>query len=166
MIEIQGARVLLRPFRPEEFETVWAERQRSTTSLGTPNAEGMRERLGRSGDWHDGRLDLAVEVEAALVGEVDVRSNMRMMPPGVCEFWIELWAERRGGGIGTETVELLTAWLHEQRFPRVQAGTHVGNAAMRRVLEKAGFRHEGDMRSFAPEGDGRADYSLYAHTVA
>jgi RimJ/RimL family protein N-acetyltransferase len=165
VIEIRGPRVLLRPFTPDEFETVWTQRLRSTTSLGTPTRDGMFERLGRSGEWHDGRLDLAVETDGSLVGEIDIRSNMRMIPPGVCEFGIELWQESRGTGIGSEVVEVLSRWLHENGFPRVQAGTDVRNAPMRRVLEKAGFSHEGDMRSFAPDGDGRADYALYAHVA-
>ena len=166
MIELQGERVLLRAFRPDEFERTWAERQRSTTTIGTPGP-GARDRFMRrleaSGDWHDDRLDFAVESDGELVGEVDVRSPKSAIPPGVCEFGIELWEERRGGGLGTEVVELLTAWLHDQGYPRVQAGTKVDNAPMRRVLEKAGYAYEGTMRSFAPDGDGRADYALYAH---
>jgi RimJ/RimL family protein N-acetyltransferase len=164
-VQIQGPRVLLRPFRAEELEVVWEARKRSTTSLGTTNRERLRERHERSGDWNDGRLDLAVELDGELVGEMDVRSNMRMMPPGVCEFGIELWDDRRGSGVGTEAVGVLTQWLHEQGYPRVQAGTNVANLPMRRVLEKLGFEHEGDMRGFAPAGDGRAAYALYAHVA-
>jgi hypothetical protein len=36
---------------------------------------------------------------------------------------------------------------------------------MRRALERAGFDFEGVMRAFMPEGDGRADYALYARTA-
>ncbi len=118
-----------------------------------------------SGTWNEGRLDLAIQVDGKLVGEVDVRSDRQMLPPGVCEFGIELWADLRGAGIGTEAVELLTRWLHEQGFSRVQAGTHVANLQMRTVLAKVGFEHEGTMRRFMPDGDGRADYALYAHVV-
>ncbi len=161
---IQGPRVLLRAFSPDELDAVWEARQRST-AIGKPDRESLRRRHEQSGDWHEGRLDLAVEFEGELVGELDVRANLRMMPPGVCEFGIELWDARRGAGIGTEVVDVLTQWLHEQGYPRVQAGTEVRNTPMRRVLEKAGFAHEGDMRGFAPAGDGRADYALYAHVV-
>ncbi len=86
-----------------------------------------------------------------------------MMPPGVCELGIELWEHRRGSGIGTDTVALLTEWLHETGFPRVQGGTDVRNAAMRRVFEKVGYEAEGVMRAFMPDGERRADYVLYAH---
>jgi RimJ/RimL family protein N-acetyltransferase len=164
--ELRGERVLLRPFRPDEHERAWAERERSTTTIGTPGPDARErflKRLAVSGDWHDGRLDLAVEAAGELVGEVDARAPQNAMPPGVCEFGIELWEEWRGAGIGGEVVGLLTGWLHEQGYPRVQAGTNVTNGPMRRVLEKAGYEHEGTMRSFAPEGDARADYALYAH---
>jgi RimJ/RimL family protein N-acetyltransferase len=164
-MEIEGPRVLLRPFRPEEIEVAWTARLRSTSAIGTPDRRRFRARLERSGAWNEGRLDLAVELGGLLVGEVDVRSDMRMLPPGVCEFGIELWPEHRGTGIGGETVSVLTGWLHEQGYARVQAGTDVSNAAMRHTLEKAGFAHEGDMRSFAPAGDGRADFALYAHVA-
>jgi RimJ/RimL family protein N-acetyltransferase len=165
VIELRGADVLLRSFRPEEIEVAWEERLRSTSSIGTPDRERFVERLERSGSWVDGRLDLAVEAGGALAGEVDVRSGPRLLPPGVCEFGIELWQPRRGAGVGTEAVALLAGWLHEQGFARVQAGTDVRNGPMRRVLEKTGFAHEGDMRSFAPDGDARADFALYAHVA-
>jgi RimJ/RimL family protein N-acetyltransferase len=46
---------------------------------------------------------------------------------------------------------------------RVQAGTEVGNAAMRAVLERVGFRLEGVMRSFGTTGDGTpVDEAMYA----
>jgi RimJ/RimL family protein N-acetyltransferase len=167
-VELRGGRVLLRAFRPDEHERAWAERQRSTTTIGSPGPDARErflQRLEASGDWADGRLDLAVEADGELVGEIDVRAPQQSMPPGVCEFGIELWEECRGRGLGTEVVEVLTGWLHEQGYPRVQAGTNVTNGPMRRVLEKAGYAHEGDMRSFAPDGDGRADYALYAHVL-
>jgi ribosomal-protein-alanine N-acetyltransferase len=163
VIEIRGERVLLRPFRPEEFEAVWQLRLASSSAVGTPSREGLRERLAHSGAWHEDRLDLAVELDGELVGEVDVRAGRRMMPPGVCELGIELWPERRGAGLGTDTIRTLTAWLHANGYPRVQGGTDVRNAAMRRVFAKAGYAEEGVMRSFMPDEAGRADFVLVAH---
>jgi RimJ/RimL family protein N-acetyltransferase len=165
VIRIEGERVLLRPFRPEELEAVWRMRLASTAAVGPPSRETLRERLERSGMWHDDRLDLAVEHDGELVGEVDVRCGRRMMPPGVCELGIELWADRRGAGLGTDTVRTLTAWLHEHGFPRVQGGTDVDNAAMRRVFAKAGYAEEGVMQAFMPANGGRADFVLYAHVA-
>jgi RimJ/RimL family protein N-acetyltransferase len=165
VIRIEGERILLRPFRPEELETVWRMRVASNAPVGVPSREGLRRRLGHSGAWHDDRLDLAVEHQGALVGEVDVRSGRRMMPSGVCELGIELWPDRRGAGLGTDTIATLTGWLHEHGFPRVQGGTDVRNVAMRRVFAKTGYVEEGVMRSFMPDEGGRADYVLVAHVA-
>jgi len=52
--------------------------------------------------------------------------------------------------------------LLEQGFPRVQASTDLGNTAMRRALENAGFAFEGVLRGFMPAGERRCDYALYA----
>jgi RimJ/RimL family protein N-acetyltransferase len=166
VIRIDGEHVRLRAFRREEVDAVYEAHRASETMVGTPRRDQVRRRVERSGDWDDGRLDLAVEAEGELIGSVDVRSGRMMMPPGVCEFGIELWAGRRGAGLGTDAVAALTAWLHAHGFPRVQAGTSVGNAPMRRVLEKAGYAYEGTMRSFMPEGGARGDYALYAHVAA
>jgi RimJ/RimL family protein N-acetyltransferase len=166
MTEIRGERVLLRGFRADELDALYEGRLRSTTMIGEVDRERLRGRVEVSGSWHGGGLDLAVEVDGELVGAVDVRENRGIMPPGVCELGIELWAEARGSGLGTDAVAALTRWLHDTGFPRVQAGTDVGNAPMRRALEKAGFACEGTMRAFMRDGDGRADYALYAHVDA
>ena len=155
----------MRAFRPEELDEVHARRVRSGTVVGRLARDALRRRLAGSGAWDDGRLDLAIEAGGALVGSVDARSGRLMLPPGVIEFGIELWEEHRGGGLGTEVVELLTGWLHASGFPRVQATTDVANVPMRRVLEKVGYAHEGTMRAFMPEAAGRADYALYAHVA-
>jgi RimJ/RimL family protein N-acetyltransferase len=165
VIRLEGSRVALRAFRIDELDALEAAFRRSETLLDPPDREQLRLRISGSGEWVDGRLELAVDAGGVLIGSVDVRSGRMMMPPGVCEFGIELWADRRGAGLGTEAVALLTGWLHEQGFPRVQAGTDVRNVPMRRVLEKAGFANEGVMRSFMPSAAGRADYVLYAHVL-
>jgi RimJ/RimL family protein N-acetyltransferase len=166
VIRVEARRVVLRPFRADELDALDEGLRRSEEMVGELGREQVRRRIAASGAWVDGRLDLGVEAGGELIGSIDVRSGRMMMPPGVCEFGIELWAERRGAGLGTEAVELLTGWLHEQGFPRVQAGTNVRNAPMRRVLEKTGYASEGTMRSFMPAaGGGRADYVLYAHVL-
>jgi RimJ/RimL family protein N-acetyltransferase len=53
----------------------------------------------------------------------------------------------RGKGYGGEAVLLVTDYLFLHKdIGRVQAETHPANAASRRVLEKAGFTHEGILR--------------------
>jgi RimJ/RimL family protein N-acetyltransferase len=164
-IEVRAGRVLLRALRPDELDRLVAERERSTAVVGATDREQLRRRIELSGKWNDGRLDLAIELDGALAGTLDVRSGRMMLPPGVAEFGIELWEDLRGTGVGTGVVRLLTDWLHEHGFPRVQATTDLRNAAMRRVLEKTGFAFEGTLRGFMPGGDRRADFAMYAHVV-
>ena len=156
VLELPGAHVLLRPIRPDELDRVVAGR--------ADDADARRALLAHSGDWFEGRLDLAIEKGGELVGTIQARAPVRFSPPGVCELGIELFDGERGQGAGTEAVQLLTAWLLENGYPRVQATTDVRNAAMRRVLEKLGFELEGVLRSFMPDGDERADYAMYAVT--
>jgi RimJ/RimL family protein N-acetyltransferase len=169
---LQGPSVLLRSFRPDEFERVWAAR---TSEAGYPpgllaskNRERTMRRLRNSGRLVDGWLDLGIEVDGRLVGEIDARRPEGSMPPGVFELGISLFEESdRGKGYGGEAVELMTTYLFSERIAeRVQASTSVSNVPMRRVFERLGFVHEGTMRGFMPTADGRDDYALYAVTRA
>lgn len=164
MLELRGELVVLRPLRADEFDRVWAERLASPHARGRRDPERFRERCARSGEWHDGMLDLAIDAGGRLVGEIGARAPEGSYPEGVCEVGIELFPDERGAGLGTEAVRLLAGWLLENGFPRVQASTDVRNVPMRRVFEKLGWQLEGVMRSFMPDGDDRADYALYAVT--
>lgn len=169
-MRLTGEFVALRPFRPDEVETVWQARRRGGLPLGVaPGArERFAERLRNSGRLVDGWLDLAIELEGRLVGEIDARQPPQALPPGVFELGIALFEPaERGRGYGSEAVALLTRHLFaELGAERVQASTSVGNAAMRRVFTKLGFAEEGVMRAFMPGPAGRDDYALYAVTRA
>jgi RimJ/RimL family protein N-acetyltransferase len=173
MVRLEGERVILRPLRQDELDAVLEARDR--LGVGAPGdaraRARLRRRLGRSGHLVRGHLDLGVEVDGRLIGEIQARGDpAQTLPPGVYELGIVVFDRAdRGQGHGAEAVELLTRWLFERAgAARVQAGTAVDNAAMRRVLERLGFTCEGVMRAFAPEGPGRAraDYALYAVTTA
>ena len=169
MISLRGERVLLRPLRGEELETVWQARlsDESAPWMSTPQAyERLRERVANSGHFVDGWLDLGIESAGRLVGEIDARRPPRTMPEGVFELGISLFdAGDRGRGLGTEAIRLLTRHLFEREGARrVQASTWIENHAMRRVFEKLGFVEEGVLRSYMPSERGRDDYVLYAIT--
>jgi aminoglycoside 6'-N-acetyltransferase len=124
-------------------------------------------RIARSGRFVDGRLDLGIEADGRLVGDVSARRPAGAFPPGVVEIGISLLPEYRGRGLGTAAVTLVTDRLfRDERAERVQATTDVRNTAMRRVFEKLGFVEEGVMRGFMPSEGGRADYVLYGVTKA
>lgn len=176
MIMIAGPRVTLRRFRQGEFDVLWEEEVRSREERFGPGSAGadpaarerFRARIADSGNWTKTELLLAIEAGGELVGTVQARRSDDLLPPGVFEIGIEVFKDKRGEGIGTEAVWLITDHLfREEGAIRVQLGTDVDNAAMRKSAENAGYRYEGIMRSYWPVPDGAPrDYALYAMTAA
>ncbi len=171
VLVLRGSRVTLRPLRPDELDAIVDGRrlldESAHISVGDER-ERVQRRIERSGRLVEGRLDLGIEAEGRLVGEIDARGPEGFIPRGVFELGIALFDPgSRGQGYGSEALKLLTDHLFEaERAVRVQAGTAVGNTAMKRVLHKLGFAEEGTMRDFLPAGNGRVDCVLYAVTAA
>jgi RimJ/RimL family protein N-acetyltransferase len=111
-------------------------------------------------------LDLGIEVEGTLIGDIQARQPRNAIPAGVFELGIEIYESgHHGKGYGGEATRMLTGWLFERAgAERVQAETAVGNIGMRRVLERLGYSFEGVMRGFMAGPSGREDYALYAAT--
>lgn len=173
-IVLRDGDVTLRPFVPEDFERLWTEETRDRGSFEAPWAVDdeqararVRTRVEHSGTWRDQRvLDLAVEVEGQLIGDVQARRDPSYEPPGLFDLGIGLFRDHRGRGYGATVITLITGFLFdEERAVRVSLSTDVANAAMRRVAEKTGFSLEGIMRGFwqVPDGPAR-DYVLYGRT--
>jgi RimJ/RimL family protein N-acetyltransferase len=122
--------------------------------------------MHRSGRLWRGCLDLAIDCDGRLVGTIQARTRpAQTLPVGVYEVGVILYQPRdRGNGYGAEAVDLLTTWLFETgKAERVQAGTDVGNSAMRAVLERLGFQLEGIMRGYGAMSNGtRSDGAMYA----
>jgi RimJ/RimL family protein N-acetyltransferase len=173
-IVLREGAVTLRPFAPEDLDRLWAEETRDRGSFEAPWAVDdeqakarVRARVEHSGTWRDQRvLDLAVEVDGQLVGDVQARRDPSYEPPGLFDLGIGLFQDFRGRGVGTAAITLITDFLfEEERAERVSLSTDVANAPMRRVAEKAGFSLEGIMRGFWHVSDGPArDYALYGRT--
>lgn len=164
MTRIVGERVILRPFRHEEFDVALAR----GPSEDAERREMRRRRLALSGTRTAWELMFAVESGGRLIGDIQARCSDQAMPPGVWEVGIDLWGETdRGRGLGSEAVGLLVRHLfaHEGAH-RVQATTDLDNMAMRRSLEKCGFSFEGVLRGFMPTATGGPrDYAMYAMTM-
>jgi RimJ/RimL family protein N-acetyltransferase len=165
---LRGRAVTLRPLREEDFAAVRAGMEESYGAPLEPGSDGLlRERIARSGDFEDGWLDLGIEADGRLVGDVGARSPRGAFPPGVFELGISIFAQAdRGRGLGGEAVSLITGHLFDELgAARVQATTALSNAPMRAVLARLGFAEEGVLRAFMPAGNGsRADYVMYAVT--
>ena len=173
--ELCGNLIRLRPFRADEFEAAWkglalqdeAAHPRPRPEDRRPRpSDSFRRRLARSGMLWRGCLDLAIDRKGRMIGQIQARTAPKQtLPLGVFEIGLVLYRRQdRGKGYGREAVELLTGWLFDSAgAERVQAGTEVGNAAMRAVLEHLGFRLEGIMRAYGPMSDGtRRDGAMHA----
>jgi [ribosomal protein S5]-alanine N-acetyltransferase len=169
---LNGDHVNLRRFRPTDETIVWEGRSSAEPSAlpgGPGRRSQLRRRLLTSGRFVRGSLDLAIESNGRLIGDVQARMGEgQRLPRGVVELGVDLYdPSQRGKGYGAEAVALLTAWLFDRGIAdRVQASTAAGNVAMRRVLDKLGFTFEGVMRGFMPVGSGREDFALYGITKA
>ncbi len=167
MIELRGERVTIRPLRPQEIDRVIEDALPAWVAWGTDQQVArrkIRDRLERSGELTEHGLDLGVELDGRLVGDVQARADS--LPKGAFELGIGLFEEHdRRQGIGGEAIALLTAHLFDALGARrVQISTDVANEGMRRVAQRAGFVHEGDLRGFWPEDDGDHDYAMYGMT--
>ena len=165
--------VLLRAFTADEIEVLWREQtaDRGPHWIVRPSTAEERRQLeasaGLSGGWRDGVLDLGIDVDGVLVGDVQARTSG---PTGVYELGVEVFTEHRGRGYGALAIAQLTRRLFEEEGAhRVQLTTDVDNGGMRRLAERLGFAAEGVLRGFMPappalpEGPPR-DYAMYALT--
>jgi ribosomal-protein-alanine N-acetyltransferase len=91
-----------------------------------------------------------IEVTASKAFAGSIRFN-RFEKKWKCgEIGYELHPDYWGEGLMTEAVRAIVGCGHETfRLNRIDAWTLPGNAASDRVLEKAGFRHEGTLRQKA-----------------
>jgi RimJ/RimL family protein N-acetyltransferase len=164
--------VILRPFRSEEVDTLWARRSaeiEAGAGGGPRSREEVEARVAHSGTWSDDGAGLlfAIEADGALAGDIQARRGRTVLPSGVVEIGIELFDPGdRGKGIGPRAVALLTARLFDaEEAHRVQLSTDVDNGPMRTVAERLGFGFEGILRGFMPATEGPRDYALYAMTI-
>lgn len=105
---------------------------------------------------------LAVEIDGAAVGGIDVR-------PGAAELRIGAeigyWLSRQywGCGIMSRVVTCWCAYLFSHYgFERLQATVFSNNRASARVLEKSGFQREGIMRRAVIKRGDVLDLHMYA----
>lgn len=147
-------RLLLRPFTAEDAprlqELAGAEEVASNTlRIPHPYEDGMAEAwiAGHGAAWEErDSLTLAVTTEAdGLVGTIglDLAPQHRRAELG---YWIGVpyW----GRGYATEAVVVvLDHGFTQLGLERIHACHYLRNPASGRVLEKAGMRHEGTLRS-------------------
>jgi ribosomal-protein-alanine N-acetyltransferase len=97
----------------------------------------------------------------ALVGAVTL-SNIRrgVAETGTLGYWIG--QPFAGQGLATDAVRALCGFAFDTaRLHRVEAACVPANIASRRVLEKAGFEHEGQARAYLKINGAWADHVLF-----
>jgi hypothetical protein len=105
VIELQGDRVILRGFRPDEIDLAMGRMAggSSMVAVGDPTdrERKRRDRLERSGSRNDWEILFAIEAGGRLVGDAQGRCSETAMPPGVWEIGLEVWdVADRGRGLG------------------------------------------------------------------
>jgi RimJ/RimL family protein N-acetyltransferase len=81
---------------------------------------------------------------------------------GQCEIGYWLFERARGQGIATRAARFLADYAFSLGLERIEARVLVGNLASERVLERAGFRREGVLRSLPVRSGGRFDMTLFS----
>ncbi|RZJ32290.1 MAG: N-acetyltransferase [Brevundimonas sp.] len=171
---VEGEGVILRSPRASDHEA-WAElRQASRDYLQPweptwPEDDLTRAAYRRRLSIYQRELDagnawpffIFTHHGRTLVGAITL-SNVRrgVAETGTVGYWIG--SRFAGRGLGTAAVRALIRFaFSELKLHRVEASCVPHNAASRRVLEKAGFEHEGQARAYLKINGAWADHLLF-----
>jgi RimJ/RimL family protein N-acetyltransferase len=160
---LQNDQVELRTIEPEDADflqelindpEVW----QSLAAAEPKNQPTEREWID-SLDESDG-ADFLVCVDGEPVGSIGLK------PPnpvwGTAEIGYMITPEEWGNGYATAAVELVSEYAFEhRRLDKVHATVYESNPASARVLDKAGFTKEGELRKEAFTGGERVDVYRY-----
>ncbi len=162
---LETARLVLRPFRAEDAPTVQSlagDPAVADTTLNIPHPyeDGMAEAWIADHEWCCRRGEsiqwaITVRETEALVGACGLVLNRRFNHAEL-GYWIG--APYWGKGYATEAARALVTYAFEDLdLHKVHAHHFQRNPASGRVLEKAGFIHEGILREHARKGSGYED---------
>jgi RimJ/RimL family protein N-acetyltransferase len=166
---VRTARLLLRPYRPEDADAVFAacqdpEIRTWITAVPEPyrlaDAQEFVTEIAPAGRARGTDLGCAVEADGELVGSAGLHALTTGRLGPVVGYWVAPWARRRG--IAAEAADGLARWALAHGAHRVHLFTDVGNTASQAVAERAGFAREGVVRGCLPQrGGGHADAVLF-----
>ena len=119
--------------------------------------------IERQWSRQDARTGLSQAIADAASGEAVGAGVLMARTPGTVEIGYWLIPRARGRGLGSRAVALLARWAaSEAMLARVEALVAPDNIASQRLLEKAGFRREGHLRSYLVFEGQRADALIYS----
>ena len=166
--ELTGAKVRLRPWRPDDADAVFAACQDSEIQRWTTVPSPYRHEDAVAyvctvapRAWDDGGGVFAVEDVAT--GEVAGSIGAHGMRDGVAHVGYWTAAAARGRGLTGDALRTLTRWLLQERgAARVELVVEPANTASIRVAEAGGFRAEGVLRQRLVLRGRRADVVMYS----
>jgi ribosomal-protein-alanine N-acetyltransferase len=125
-------------------------------------AEGLAW-IERQWSRHDEGTGLSQAIADAASNEALGAGVLMARQPGTVEIGYWLIPRERGRGLGSRAVGLLARWaVTEGQLARVEALVVPDNIASQRVLDKAGFRREGHLRSYLVFERQRRDALIYS----
>ena len=117
------------------------------------------EYVGNADDQEGCIFCLAEAASDEALGAIVLMARQR----GTVEIGYWLIPRARGRGLGSRAVGLTARWaVTEAQLARVEALVVPDNISSERVLEKAGFRREGHLRSYLVYERERADALVYS----
>ena len=170
MVTIKTERLVLRPYRPADVDDLYRNVQDKrihamTAALPHPYTKknavewiAMNNATAHRKKKKD-RLAFAVEYKKEVVGSI----GLHKLEAHKAEIGYWLAPHAWGKGLMTEAVSAVTKYaLGTLKLRRIYATAFVNNKASQRVLEKAGYRHEGLMKNSHLKNGRCVDATLYA----
>jgi RimJ/RimL family protein N-acetyltransferase len=165
---IRTERLVLRPYRPDDAEAVFAACQaddirRWISAIPSPytrdDARSFVTEMA-PGDRASGRgMPVAIEADGLLVGSSGLQFWPGRLGPEI-GYWIASGA--RGNGFAAEAAHALAEWAFGVGAPRAHLWVDVENAPSQEAARRAGFTQEGVVRGALDRRDGtRADAVLF-----
>ncbi|MGA9761879.1 MAG: GNAT family N-acetyltransferase [Gaiellaceae bacterium] len=156
-MELRDERVILRPWQKDDAAAVYEACQDPEILHWIPfiprpySQEDARAFV--TGELDLGPHQFAIEERGSLVGSIGIVVNGQTRT-GHIGYWCVRSA--RGRGVMSGALRLLCRYaLDDLKLERLELITDPDNLASQRVAAKAGFQHEGVLRSHLPHPDGR-----------
>ena len=167
-VELPAGPFVLRPWRPDDADAVWASVQDPEIRLW--NGSGVTSRAAAAtfvtqrADWSAGDHASWAVVDAGdrVLASVSLHSIDEEQSDAEVGYWTTPAA--RGHGVAAVAVDAACRWAFATLpVDRIELYHAVENTASRRVAEKAGFTLEGRLRRSYRYGDGvKRDELLWA----
>jgi RimJ/RimL family protein N-acetyltransferase len=167
---LTGARLTLRPWRPEDADAVHAIMQDPAMHayLALPRPYRPEDAQDYVARFAPAQRAAASALEAALtatdtgelVGSAALRLPRPAGPTADIGYWVAPAAQ--GRGYATEATRVLAAWGLAHGLRRIEVHCDVRNLGSARTALAAGFRFEGVARAGIAATDGRHDLATFA----